>query len=63
MEEKDLYGIKEYAMGLAVRSGYILMKEFRSLAPEDIRLKSKRELVTKADLKVNKFLTSKIKKA
>ena len=63
MEEKELYGIKEYAMGLAVRSGNILMKEFRTLAPEDIRLKSKRELVTKADLKVNKFLTSKIKKA
>ncbi|MBU0670818.1 inositol monophosphatase, partial [Patescibacteria group bacterium] len=55
--------IKEYAMGLVVRAGNLLMNEFRSLAPEDIRLKSKREIVTKADLNVNKFLTSKIKKA
>ena len=62
MKERP-YAIKEYAMGLAVRAGNLLMNEFRTLAPEDIRLKSKRELVTKADLKVNKFLTSKIKKA
>lgn len=61
--EKRPSSIKEYAMGLAVRAGNLLMNEFRALAPEDIRLKSKRELVTKADIKVNKFLTSKIKKA
>lgn len=52
--------VKEFAIGLALRSGNILMQEFRSLAPEQIRFKNKRELVTKYDLKVNKFLVTKL---
>jgi myo-inositol-1(or 4)-monophosphatase len=36
------------------------MKEFRALSPEQIRFKNKRELVTKYDLSVNKFLVSKL---
>lgn len=55
--------IKEFAIGLALRSGNMLMKEFRVLAPEHIRFKDKRELVTNHDLKVNRFLTRKIKEA
>lgn len=55
--------IKEFAVGMALRAGNMLMKEFRALAPEQIRFKDKRELVTKHDLKVNKFLVSKIRQA
>lgn len=54
---------KEFAMGLALRAGNMLMREFRALAPEQIRFKNKRELVTNTDLKINKFLVSKIKAA
>lgn len=54
---------KEFAIGLALRSGNMLMKEFRALSPEQIRFKDKRELVTSHDLKVNHFLVSKIKGA
>lgn len=55
--------IKEFAIGLALRSGNMLMKEFRSLAPEQIRFKNKRELVTRYDLKINRFLVTKIRSA
>ncbi len=41
----------------------MLMKEFRALAPEQIRFKDKRELVTNHDIKVNRFLIRKIKQA
>lgn len=58
-----MHVLKEFAIGLALRSGNMLMKEFRSLAPEQIRFKDKRELVTKHDLKVNKFLVRKIHEA
>lgn len=55
--------VKEFAIGLALRSGNMLMKEFRALAPEQIRFKDKRELVTNHDIKVNKFLIRKIKES
>lgn len=55
--------IKEFAIGLALRSGNMLMKEFRALSPEQIRFKDKRELVTSTDVKVNHFLVSKIRHA
>lgn len=55
--------IKEFAIGLALRSGNMLMKEFRALSPEQIRFKDKRELVTSTDIKVNHFLVSKIRHA
>ncbi len=55
--------IKEFAIGLALRSGNMLMKEFRALSPEQIRFKDKRELVTSTDIKVNHFLVSKIRQA
>lgn len=55
--------MKEFAIGLALRSGNMLMREFRALTPEQIRFKDKRELVTKHDRNVNKFLVSKIKSA
>lgn len=55
--------IKEFAIGLALRSGNMLMKEFRALSPEQIRFKDKRELVTRHDLKVNRFLVEKIRHA
>ena len=55
--------MKEFAIGLALRSGNMLMKEFRALSPEQIRFKDKRELVTSHDIKVNHFLVSKIKQA
>lgn len=55
--------VKEFAVGIALRAGNMLMKEFRALAPEQIRFKDKRELVTKHDLKVNKFLVTKIQQA
>lgn len=58
-----MHVLKEFAIGLALRSGNMLMKEFRALAPEQIRFKDKRELVTKHDIKVNHFLVSKIKHA
>lgn len=58
-----MYILKEFAIGLALRSGNMLMKEFRALAPEQIRFKDKRELVTKHDIKVNRFLVRKIKQA
>lgn len=54
---------KEFAIGLALRSGNMLMKEFRALSPEQIRFKDKRELVTRHDLKVNRFLVEKIRHA
>lgn len=62
--------MKEFAIGLALRAGNMLMKEFRDLAPEQLRykgkrqlvsVKDKRELVTKTDIKVNRFLVAKIK--
>lgn len=56
-------GVKEFAVGIALRAGNMLMKEFRALAPEQIRFKDKRELVTKHDIKINKFLVSKIRAA
>lgn len=52
--------MKEFAIGLALRAGNILMKNFRNLAPDQIRFKSKRELVTKVDVEVNKFMVEKI---
>ena len=55
--------IKEFAIGLALRSGNMLMKEFRALSPEQIRFKDKRELVTNHDIKVNHFLVDKIRRA
>lgn len=55
--------MKEFAIGLALRSGNMLMKEFRALTPEQIRFKDKRELVTDHDLKVNHFLVDKIRQA
>ncbi|MBI2415893.1 MAG: inositol monophosphatase [Candidatus Kerfeldbacteria bacterium] len=55
--------LKEFAIGLALRAGNMLMREFRALAPEQIRFKDKRELVTKHDRNVNRFLVSKIKHA
>ena len=55
--------MKEFAIGLALRAGNMIMKEFRALAPDQIRFKNKRELVTKHDLKVNTFLVDKIKEA
>ncbi|MDP3971018.1 MAG: inositol monophosphatase family protein [bacterium] len=62
--------MKEFAIGIALRAGNMLMKEFRALAPEELRykgkrqlleFKDKREIVTKTDLKVNDFIVSKIK--
>lgn len=62
--------MKEFAIGLALRAGNMLMKEFRALAPEHFRFtkkrnyvetKDKRELVTRYDIKINKFLVNKIK--
>ncbi len=55
--------IKEFAIGLALRSGNMLMQEFHKLAPEQIRFKNKRELVTKYDYTVNRFLVSKLQQA
>ncbi len=55
--------MKEFAIGLALRSGNMLMKEFRALTPEQIRFKDKRELVTNHDIKVNHFLVDKIRQA
>ncbi|MFA5995692.1 MAG: inositol monophosphatase family protein [Patescibacteria group bacterium] len=55
-----MQNVKEFAIGLVLRSGNMLMKEFRALSPEQIRFKNKRELVTKYDLSVNKFLVSKL---
>lgn len=52
--------VKEFAIGLALRSGNMLMQEFRKLAPAQIRFKNKRELVTNYDLKVNRFMVSKL---
>lgn len=62
--------MKEFAIGLALRAGNMLMKEFRATAPEQLRFsgkrqfvgeKDKRETVTKYDLKVNRFMVSKIR--
>lgn len=55
--------MKEFAIGLVLRAGNILMREFRKLAPEQIRFKKKRELVTKHDLSVDKFMVEKIRAA
>lgn len=55
--------MKEFAIGLALRSGNMLMKDFRALSPEQIRFKDKRELVTNHDVKVNHFLVEKIREA
>lgn len=55
--------MKEFAIGLALRSGNMMMKEFRALSPEQIRFKDKRELVTNTDIKVNHFLVDKIRQA
>ncbi len=59
----NVSGAKEFAVGIALRAGNILMKDFRSLAPDQIRFKDKRELVTKTDIRVNQFIISKIKQA
>lgn len=58
-----MHVMKEFAIGLALRSGNMLMKEFRALTPEQIRFKDKRELVTNHDIKVNRFLVEKIRQA
>ncbi|MFA6027333.1 MAG: inositol monophosphatase family protein [Patescibacteria group bacterium] len=55
--------MKEFAIGLVLRAGNILMREFRKLAPEQIRFKQQRELVTKHDLSVDKFMVDKIRSA
>lgn len=55
--------MKEFGIGLALRAGNMIMKEFRALSPEQIRFKDKRELVTVCDIKVNQFLVSKIHQA
>ncbi|MFH0818444.1 MAG: inositol monophosphatase family protein [Patescibacteria group bacterium] len=55
--------MKEFAVGLVLRAGNILMRDFRKLQPEQIRFKKKRELVTKSDLDVDKFMVRKIKEA
>jgi len=55
--------MKEFAIGLVLRAGNILMREFRKLSAEDIRFKQKRELVTKHDLNVDRFMVNKIKEA
>lgn len=69
--EKDQSIAKEFAIGLALRAGNMLMKDFRALAPEEIRyrgkrdlvqVKDKRELVTKTDIDVNELIVSKIRK-
>lgn len=55
--------MKEFAIGLVLRAGNILMREFRSTQPEEVRLKKKRELVTQNDIDVDKFMVNKIKEA
>jgi len=58
-----MHVMKEFGIGLALRAGNMIMKEFRALSPEQIRFKDKRELVTVHDIKVNQFLVSKIHQA
>ncbi len=58
-----MHVMKEFAIGLALRAGNMMMKEFRALSPEQIRFKDKRELVTNTDIKVNHFLVDKIRQA
>ncbi len=58
-----MIGVKEFAIGLAMRAGNILIQDFRQAKPTEARFKSKRELVTKLDIKVNNFLVSKIKES
>lgn len=53
--------MKEFAIGLVLRAGNILMREYRKMHPEDVRFKSKREIVTKQDLEVDRFIVGKIK--
>ncbi len=58
-----MIGVKEFAIGLAMRAGNILIQDFRQAKPTEARFKSKRELVTKLDIKVNNFLVKKIKES
>lgn len=53
--------MKEFTIGLVLRAGNILMRDWYKHAPQGIRLKSKREIVTKYDLEVNHFLINKIR--
>jgi myo-inositol-1(or 4)-monophosphatase len=55
--------MKEFAIGLVLRAGNLLMREFRNVQPEDIRFKKKKEIVTQHDLDVDKFMVNKIKAA
>lgn len=51
---------KEFAMGIAIRSGTILMRNFYDQQKRKPTKKSRFELVTKSDLEVHKFMERKI---
>lgn len=55
--------MKEFAIGLVLRAGNKLMREFRNTEPEEIRFKKQRELVTQRDIDIDKFMVDKIKEA
>lgn len=51
---------KEFAMGIAIRSGTILMRNFYDHKKRRPTKKSRFELVTKSDMEVHKFMERKI---
>lgn len=62
MNTESMAGMREFIIGLALRAGHLLIKDFRT-QPGDMRFKAKRELVTKLDVQVNDFIVKHIKDA
>ncbi len=54
--------IKKVAQEAAKEAGELLIKRFKSFSRKDTKLKSKRDLVTKADLAAERSILGKIKK-
>lgn len=54
--------IKKVAQEAAQEAGELLLKRFKTFSRKDMKLKSKRDLVTKADLDAEKIILNKIKK-
>lgn len=63
MPNTTLYNLpfKEFALGLGIRAGNILMRNFHDTNKTRPTKKSRYELVTKSDMEVHKFMRYKIK--
>ncbi len=60
MARRVIPPFKEFAIGVAMRSGTILMRNFHDHTRRRAKLKNRFELVTKSDMEVHRFISFKI---